>query len=201
MAYVPANNVLQVELRGLLNAEPVENTLAFRRGDTIEPAEVEALFDWLEDVFLPQYAGNVGTIMGWDEIYGTDLTTSISPTYTRVISPFIPGERPDATLPGSDSCCLSFRTANRGRSARGRNYVTGLTEGQVTGNSVLLSEINAFVALYELLLGGGTFPAGWEWVVVSRILDGLPRAAAFVQEITNVISTDVVVDSQRGRLR
>jgi len=201
MAYVPANNVLQVELRGLQGGQEVEMTQYHARGDTIETGEVTAMLDWYEDIVIPEFLPLLSSGFAFDEIYCTDLTTSSSPTYTRVLSPTVPGTAGGDILPGNNACCISFRTAGRGRSARGRNYAPALVDGAVTGNLVDLGHINALVEVFELLLGGGTYPSGWEWVVISRILAGLPRIAALIQPITDVLSTDITVDSQRGRLR
>jgi len=201
MVYVPAQNTLQVELRGLLGGQDVETVQYFQRLDTIETAEVEALFDWYEAVFIPSLQPSISSDFSWDEIYATDLTTQTSPTYTRVISPAVVGTLPQTADPGSVACCISFRTNNRGRGARGRNYVAGIGSLETTANFISLTRINTLVATYELLLGGGTFPAGWNWVIVSRFLNLLPRIVALIQEIIDVLSTDITVDSQRGRLR
>lgn len=201
MVYIPAENTLQVELRGLLFGQDVETVQYFQRADTIETAEVAALFDWYEGFFIPAIRPQATADFTWDEIYATDLTTESSPTYARVLSPAIAGTAAGAAMPGSVACCISFRTNARGRSARGRNYFAGLGEPSVTGNNIAIGSINVLVAAYELMLGGGSFPSGWNWVVVSRYFNKAARIVALVREIVDVISTDIEVDSQRGRLR
>lgn len=76
-----------------------------------------------------------------------------------------------------------------------------IPEANITGNSISLTTINGLVAAYELCLGGGTFPAGWDWVVVSRFFEGVARIAGLIQTIVDVLSTDVLVDSQRKRVK
>lgn len=202
MAFVPASNTLQVEVRGTYFGQEVENVLYFQNTGAIDAVDVEALFDFLEDTWLPDYLVGRSDSYLVDELYGTDLTTSSSPTYSRVFSPALAGDESGAAgLPGNVATAISFRTAGRGRASRGRNYISGVTENNVTGNSLDLGWINDLVALYELLLGGGAFPSGWDWVVVSRFLAGAARAVALVQPILDVLSTDPTVDSQRGRLR
>lgn len=202
MAYVPATNVLMVELRGTLFGEEVENTLYFAHTGSIDAGEVDNLFDWLEGTFLDELKEHISNSYAWDELYGTDLTTQTSPTYSRVFGSAITGElNTSPCLPGNICVCVSFRTSARGRSSRGRNYVSGIYEEGVTGNTLNTTLVNNIVASYELLLGGGTFPANWQWVVISRRGDGADRPAALIREITDVLSTDLTVDSQRGRLR
>ena len=200
MVFVPASNVLQVEVRGSLNGVPVECVQYHQFGSAITTPDVDDLFDWYDTVFLPDYLDPLGIEYKVGELYGTDLTTSSSPTYSLVFSPQREGAVAAAALPGNVASCISFRTAGRGRSSRGRNYVPGLPEGSVTGNGMDLTMVNALVAAYELMLGGGTYPAGWEWVVLSRFLLGIPRVAALAQTITDVLSTNLTVESQRGRL-
>jgi len=202
MAFVPAANTLQVELRGTYFGQDYENVLYFKNGSTIDTAEVETLFDFLETDFIPFMLIGISDSLAIDEIYATDLTTSSSPTYSRILIPALEGSETGAAgLPGSVAACISFRTANRGRSSRGRNYVGGITENNVTGNEIDAGQLSLLVAAFELLLSGGDIPASWVWSVVSRYLAGSPRVSALVQEVINVLSTDITADSQRGRLR
>lgn len=202
MAFVPATNVLQVEMRGTYFGQEIENTLYFECSSAIAEADVEALFDFLEDDFIPAYLLDLSVSLAIDELYGTDLTSASSPTYSRTFSPALTGgESGAAGMPGNVNAAISFRTANRGRSARGRNYVPGATENNVSGNVLNLTLINDLVAAYELLLGGGDIPVAWVWSVLSRFLNGAPRSSGLAQPILDVLSTDPTVDSQRGRLR
>lgn len=201
MAFVPATNVLMVEVRGTLNGQQVETTQYHEHTGAIVTADVDDLFDWYETEFLPDYLAELGIEYKITELYGTDLTSNTSPTYSRVFSPQLEGANAAAAMPGNVAACISFRTVGRGRSARGRNYVPGLLESDVTGNGMDVGLVNALVAAYELMLGGGTYPAAWVWVIVSRYLLGSPRVSALVSDVIDVLSTDLTVESQRGRLR
>lgn len=201
MVYVPSLNTLQVEIRGTSFGKEVENVLYFQSTGAITPANVSTLFTYLTTTWIPQFQPYWHTSMQVDELYGTDLSTASSPTYPLVVSPAIVGTSASPGLPNSVTPAISFRTNNRGRSSRGRNYVPGMVEAAATGDTFGASTINGLVALYELLMGGGAFPAGWDWVVVSRILNGLPRVAALVQSIIDVASTSLEVDSQRKRVQ
>lgn len=201
MVFIPANNVLMVEMRGSQFAQEIENTLYFQHTGAITASAVDALFDFIELTMIPAFKDDQATTFSWDELYGTDLTTATSPTYSRSFVPPIAGTGSGAAMPNSVATVTSFRTAGRGRSSRGRNFFPGLTENYVTGNEVALAVINDIVAAYELLMGGGTFPSAWVWVVLSRFLDGSPRAAGLAQAIVDVLSTSLTVETQRGRLR
>jgi hypothetical protein len=101
---------------------------------------------------------------------------------------------------------VSFRTESRGRSFRGRNYIVGLTEDQVTGNDFASGITGLFQAVYELLLDFGQDIA-WAWVVASRFSgvdpvthDPIPRTTGIATVVTAVTVVDNFVDSQRRRL-
>jgi len=201
MAFVPASNTLQVEVRGRLAGIPVETTQYHKHTGSIITSDVDDLFDWYEAVWLPAYLDVLSIDYTVVELYGTDLTTGTAPTYSRVFSPVLEGSQGNPSLPGNVAACVSFRTVGRGRSARGRNYVPGLPEPDVTANDMDLTLIDALVAAYELFMGGGTYPSAWDWVVVSRFLAGVPRIAALVSSVVDVLSTSLTVESQRGRLK
>ena len=104
-----------------------------------------------------------------------------------------------SSLPGNVAFVLSFRTANRGRSGRGRNYIGGLNEDDVTGNLLTEAKANLFRDAYSAFLSEALFP--YRWVVVSRYNDGVKRAEGLVQTVTTVLYTDLTVDSMRGRTK
>jgi hypothetical protein len=101
---------------------------------------------------------------------------------------------------------VSFRTDLRGRSFRGRNYVIGLTEDMVDGNSLEAGVSEPWRLAYAHL---GTLVADidWTWVVVSRFSgvsgsppEPTPRVAGVTTPITSVVVVDQFIDSQRRRL-
>jgi len=115
------------------------------------------------------------------------------------VTPVAPGGQVSAGLPGNVSLAVSFRTGLSGRSFRGRNYLAGLTEGQVTGNEISSTAAAAFVDVYEGLLPTLT-ALSLTHVVVSRFAGGLPRVSGVATPVVSYLTTDLVVDSQRRRL-
>jgi len=111
-----------------------------------------------------------------------------------------PGTVAQPALPNNVSFCVSLRSGLTGRSARGRWYWAGLTEGQVTGNNVDAGSAASIVAAIDGLLN--TIEAvGGSPVIVSYNSGGGPRPGGPVKfVITDALAVDTVVDSQRGRL-
>lgn len=207
MPFVPAPNTALVELRGLMDGQQVENTLYFRLGATISPSQLIDLCNNIEGWWLANYAPLTSNAHSLVEIVATDLTTATSASVS--VSPVggDPGEQSSGFLPMNASLAVSFRTAARGRSFRGRNYFIGLTESQVDGNQVQLGTVGAIQDAYELLLpSGGLFDEDWIWVVVSRFsgVDGdgvpVPRTTALTTPIISVVIVDRTIDSARRRL-
>lgn len=200
MPYVPAPNVVQAELRYLYSIQKLENVIYFVGSAGITTTLMTTLGNNLINWWNVNFKPLVSTQLSLSEVYLTDLTTQTSPTVSVVTGLPSAGVDGGEPMPFNVAYCISFRTAGRGRSARGRNYVTGMTENDVSGNSIVGSFRDAAVAAYNLLVGAGTFTAGLQWCVVSRIHDNAPRAVALVQPITSVVTIDLVVDSQRRRL-
>jgi hypothetical protein len=55
------------------------------------------------------------------------------------------------------------------------------------------------VTVYQMLVGPGTFLAGWEFVIVSRVTAGAPRTAGLAIPVTDVFFTKDTVASMRSR--
>lgn len=198
MAFIPVPNTVMVEIRGVLFGQQVENTLYFL--NNIGDPDLTAMEDLANDLFAwvaTPFSDNLSTEYGFREIYVTNLTSSTSPTFALPIAGT--GSVTGASLPSSSCICMSFRTAERGRSGRGRNYVSGLAEDEVTGNTLALSRADAlrdaYAAIPTALVSGD-----WTWVIVSRYSNGAPRATGLVIPVTTVTYADRFLDSQRRRL-
>lgn len=198
MAFIPVPNVVSVEFRQVLAAQQIENILYFQfgAGDPSE-SDMEVLLGILAGWAETELAPLLSTDLTWRELYATNLGTQTSPTATLPVS--FGGAAPGPALPNNVCWCVSFRTPVRGRSGRGRNYISGLLEADVTGNTLSLSKADEIVAAYDLLRGPLITP-NWSWVIVSRYTDGAPRVTGLPITVSAVTYADRFVDSQRRRL-
>lgn len=200
MAFVPVADTYQVELRMSYLDQQVENTLYFQaKPDAATPTLAalanEVLLWW--NASIRPYLSSQVTLR---EIYVTDLSSVDGEAYTFTPPTPLPvGGDTAAALPGNVSLAVSFRTAKRGRSFRGRNFIVGLVEPAVTGNNVSADFANGMSDGYNDLLSG-SLSDDWSWGVVSRYTNNLPRAAGVFTPVTSAIVVDTVVDSQRRRL-
>jgi hypothetical protein len=200
MPFVAAPNTIMAEMRMLIGVNRLENVLYFQGSAGVNTTLMTTLgnnlANWWDASLTPQLSTQLQLV----EVYLTDLTTQTSPTVSIPKAPPLTGNNAADLLPNNVALCVSFRTNGRGKSARGRNYVPGLVETEVSGSIVASTTTTPVVAAYNALKGAGTFTAGLEWVVVSRFHDNAPRTVALVQPITSVVLVDSVVDSQRRRL-
>jgi len=199
MAFIPVTNCVMAELRFTLDGQHVENTLYFQRASAwTAPLGVllgDHLFTWWVDNMAPDLSDAISL----DTVHVTDLTTVSGFAVDFVPAASEPGIVGNPSLPNNCAICISFRTEARGRTGRGRNYICGIPQSHVTLNTLDTGDGIDFVAAYNALptVAGASAAT---WVVVSRFLDGAPRAAGLTRSITTVILQDLTIDSQRRRL-
>jgi len=132
-------------------------------------------------------------------------------TYVKGLEDIIDLESTDAThasdtgeitgedVPGNVAFALKFQTGHTGRSARGRNFISGIPEDAVTGNTITEAYADAYRDAYTSIataLNSGGFPM----VVVSRYTLGAKRTVGLTLPVTVISYTDLNIDSQRNRL-
>ena len=199
MAFIPAAAVAQIEMRGRAHVERVENTLYFHKtAGGMTQADLDALTLFMAQEYNLAWKAQLPPEYVHAEVYGTDLTNATSFTSTNTSQANVAGSKAGTGLPGNVTFCISFRTVNRGRSGRGRNYWPLLAEADVTGNFLSTAQRNLILGVYNRLISAP--PTGWVWGVLSRYTNGAPRVNGLFQPITNVIAVDDAVDSQRRRL-
>lgn len=128
---------------------------------------------------------------------GVDLTTNTGVTVEdgSTAAGGVSGE----ANPNNVAACVSLRTASRGRSYRGRNFVPGIPGGVVTLNTLDTAFINDLVAAYTSLVGAGTFTVGWQFGIVSRRQAGVDINPPLFIPVTSVTMVTNKVRSMRSR--
>jgi len=200
MTFIPTVDTLRCALNFSVGTQLGVNTLWFKKSSSIVSADLAIvatdLVSWWDTYGDPCQCSSC-TLNSIDVV---DQNSSTSPSLSHPVSPAIAGTAAGTPAPLNVTCVASFRTANRGRSARGRFYLYGLSEsdtnndgvtigsGLQTALSVLFANLNSFVS-----------GDGFSHVVVSKQLDGVARSAGYAQAVTSYI-IDTNLDSQRRRL-
>jgi len=206
MPFVPVANTVLVETRMLLDEQQVENTFTVRFEASVSPTILENLAADFLGWWINDYADIVSDELELREVVATDLSSQTGPQFSLPAPIGSNGNITGSVLSNNVSLCVSFRTANRGRSFRGRNYIAGVPVASVVQNNAVTGYVAAVVTAYEKLLPGGGALTSGTWVVASRFsgVDSegkpIPRAAGVTTPITGVVVVDSTVDSQRRRL-
>lgn len=108
------------------------------------------------------------------------------------------GDQTGDILPLNLALVVTLRTDLRGRAYRGRTYLSGYVEAQMT-NGVwntpeAIAAVDALTAMKD-----DTLALGWVWGVRSGILNGVERPFAIVTEITSLAVRDQKPGTQRSR--
>ena len=199
MPFVPAENVLQCETRWTYLGQQVENVTYWRTTGVPTPEHAADLYMEFEAAFVAHTMALTSNQMLFREMYLTDLSSETSPTFTVLPEEPLAGTANTTPLPSSVALCVSFRTAGRGRSSRGRNYAMGVTEAHVDGNLFLNAWVNGQLDFYNRWRNQAAVQ-GLQQVVLSRTEGGVERTEGLAQTITAILVVDQIVDSQRRRL-
>lgn len=149
------------------------------------------------DAIATAWVNNVTRIMNenWDAVFAAEFLDLRTDPPPQVFSSGdnVNGVGSGYPLPAQVCYCLSLAAASGGRSGRGRVYVPGIGEGDVTDGSIVLSgfvteAVDAFTDYAT-----GCSAVGWVPAVYSRT-DGVSRIVA-------TISGDQVIDTQRRRVQ
>lgn len=198
MAFQPVVDVAQCVVEGRQDGQMVLNDLYFQiSGGGITPTNIAELAEAVDDWGSGSLTPNLSSDYSYLRTVAVDLTTGTGPTSTFT-SPTTGGIASESA-PNNVAACVSFRTASRGRSGRGRNFVAGVSNSAVALNTLSAPFMDDILTAYRLLIGPGTFLAGWQWVVVSRKTAGAFRPAGLAIPIVDVIFTTPFVRSMRSR--
>lgn len=200
MAFTAGDRVAEVHVRGSIDDQKVENTLYFLFTSAITLADLTQLgTDMLTYVRL-NWLAQLPPAYQLREIYCVDLTTQTSESYTLPAEPEDTGLLSGLPLPNNCSFTITFITANRGRSFRGRNYWPCLIESDVVNNNLSEARASAIRTVYTLMTGSNTVSEGWTWGVFSRFSNKIQRTTGVFTACQSARYADTTVDSQRRRL-
>jgi hypothetical protein len=195
--YQPVNNVVQCQLFGRVDGQVTINDLYFFAAGAITFTSLASLVNAVASWFGSNLAPLLSDDWSTERVIGTDLSTATG-LRNEQAAVTIGGVTGEAN-PNNVAAVVSLRSANRGRSGRGRNYVPAIPGSAVTLNTLDPAFIGDLIDAYLLLMGAGSFLAGWELVVVSRVSAGIVRPTGLAQPVTNILMVGNTVRSMRSR--
>lgn len=198
MPFIPVPDVVKLEVIFRYNGQICINTHHYRKD---VPWDVPAMQNLAAEYIQAWNTFMEPTMTNENELINTrvtDLTTQFSNSIEYSTGLPIPGDANSSAAPNNVTLSVTWLTAFRGRSYRGRTYHIGLTEANIAQNEVSGTYRGYMAAFYGALFT--SVPStGEEMVVVSYFQGGEPRAEGLATPIIG-ISIDAVVDSQRRRL-
>lgn len=198
MPFQPAPNIVGLKLEGVVDGCLTINDLYFEiSGGVIDAVNIVTITALVASWFATQYAPLVSENWTGTRVIGVDLGSQTGPTATAGLA--ATGGVSGEAVPNNVAACISLRTAQRGRSGHGRNYIPAIANSQVTLNTLDPGVISGFETVYLMLIGAGTFAPGWQLVVLSRQTGGAPRANGIGIPVTAAIFTKNTVSSMRSR--
>jgi len=202
MAFIPVTGAAQFNIRATVNDIPMENVLHFVKEDsaiwdttdlTVALSVLgQAWQDFMLDALSVEYVART--------IYARDLALEFGAISEYAFLPDSTGVVTGDALPGNVAACITHRTGQAGRSFRGRTYIGGLAESQVTLNELtgpaMTAILGGFQAVIDEMSG-----SSYSFVIASRYTNNAPRTSGIFTVVQSSSFRDAVVDTQRRRLR
>jgi hypothetical protein len=199
MAFQNCPGVASVELIFDALGQKVENVYHVKQEDAWTETDLTNVAAAFKDWFSVDMAPITHSSVSLGKIVCKDLSTSTGPAIEYVADlPIAGGYSSTAICPLNVTAAVSFGTALRGRSYRGRIYHVGLAVAYVSGNQLGSGTQGSFLSAYGALVTAVS-TAGFQLCVLSRFAAKALRTNGIGTAITSV-SVDINLDSQRRRL-
>lgn len=172
------NDCFQVRVKGVLAGQETNNVLHFRAETASSDVETDLILK-LIDCFVTHLLPGLTTAYTLDTVVWKKVSPALGPEFITTPPGPTTGEQTGDFLPSFTSALVSIRTAEGGRSKRGRMFLAGLPEAGVTGNSMPTAGVTwlaivAFVAcVVTAFIENGELGTGrFGWCVYSRKIGG-----------------------------
>lgn len=197
--FIPTPGAVRTDIALFNSLGQVHNIYWFSRAAAWTQAERQALNTALETWWTTNMKPLISANISLASITTVNQDTANAPSSVHVVSPLQAGAVTGSAYPAGTCICCTLRTELRGRSFRGRSYISGLpvTVRQDDGNATIAfigNLVNALIALRTVITGLGAL-----WVVVSKYTNHVARASGLATEIV-AVAADNAFDSQRRRL-
>lgn len=199
MPFIPAPNIVMVEMRALSSGQQVENRIHVNVLHAPTLADLNTItpyfWDWWQNTYAPLLPATVELV----EVVATSLHVENGLQDTYAPSVGVVGGDITGALPNEVSLCISLRTGTRGRSARGRFYWLAIPIGSMADqNNVETAFGSSCVGAVQTLING--LEDIGQPTIVSYRTNNAPRPGGPVYfPISSAMLVDRLVDSQKRR--
>jgi hypothetical protein len=199
VAFVPVPDTVHVRFSGTTGAanRPWTFGLYFKK-EGFDESDLDDLLSYLETWADDLMGEDVWTGYKLNHIEATDLTSEDG--IRKGVDIDASGDSSQETPRGmGEALVLSFAGNKRGKWNAGRVYLPLLNEGDVDEYDINSGFAEGIRDVFREFLTD--LPAGWVWVVVSRVLHGQKRTTGVVAPIVECVIKKYIIGTQRRRLR
>lgn len=198
MPFVPVPNTIQLEVRGTLLSEDVENTFYYLAPSAPDQALLDAVAEAARDYVETEIA-MFSTGFLFREVYARDLSSG---TFLSALAPATGVFTGAFTDPAPNNATFALKRTSgfSGRSARGRIFWMGISENMTNGDNFMQSTVADDMVDWLLNLDLAVAAEGVTPVIVSRFNGGAPRTTGVTFPIADWSYSDLRLDTMRGRL-
>lgn len=192
MAGVAVPSTMKLVINGVSDAQAIVNVLHYKyTGVSVTTASLDAFITAWRAAHLAQWLAVHGSGYVLQSFVATDISTLTGQTAAQTLVTGNVGTGGSPNVPNNVALALSWRTANVGRTNRGRTYLGGLPVGHIVQDSPDSTLISAVATLMAALISQ-TFTGGYDFSVTS-VKEALSKV------ITAAV-LDTILDSMRRRL-
>jgi len=196
--YIPVEDTAEVRMAYVTLGGVANNVINFRKSGGWDATSLGDLAQAVSDAWETEVSPRVSEDISLDSVTATDLSSATGPQVTLPAG--ISGANAQPVAPNNVTLAVSFHTNTRGRSYRGRLYHVGMSQSQITGDSIGDAGATATQEAYSDFFDSiTTAVSGAEHVVVSRCQDDTWLTDGIATPVT-AYSVEPTVDSQRRRL-
>lgn len=199
MTFQPAPDCAEVIIDAIIDGKSIANVLNFHIDGGYTTTNLQDLVDAVAARVASQYQPMCSSSVVFATTRARGLANSIDTAVFSTASAGT-GTASGSPVPANVSLCATLRTANTGRSARGRFYAFPSAQSFFSAvNTFSTGYRDALTALLEGIQSDAD-AQGWTLSVLSRHHLGVARVSAVAYPVTAVDVRNGKSDSQRNRL-
>jgi len=199
MAFIPVPNTARISVRATLFGQDIINVLWAKGPGPISSAGLLNAATLVRNAYDADILPELSQDIAYQDVTARAMDTDSGP---QVVLPWGEGNlggEPIPSMSGNVAFVITHRTANIGRSYRGRTYLAGLPEASVANNQLDQTVADALAAGFNAIRTG-LATANLTLCIVSLISGGAPRLEGVATPVTASLARNTRVDTQRRRL-
>lgn len=195
MAFIPSPDCAKAVFNTSFGLQAFSFGLWFEKAE-FDISDMTDLANICANSYSAELLPYISDSVNFDNVTVYDMRTETGQLYT--VAPNDPGGDATEPLPIQVALVVTHRTAARGRTARGRTYISGFPENAVT-EAVWISGIVTAVNAFFTDVVADANVGGWQHVVVSHYLNGAPRTNGLARLVTSSEVRNSIPGTQRRR--